>query len=348
MANYTTISWQAKIESELNNSKNQGHLNHELMGRISLLVLTAFLVFFTSCNKENSPDPQPGDYVKGKNRFTINIDGDEREYFVHVPAGYSGSSETPVVFMLHGTNGNGEYFYTNSGWKEIGESENIITVFPSSWKYCIVQDGQTLPNTEKWNALPGGWTPCDGEILRDDIKFLKSILTELNAKFAIDNKRVYLVGFSNGGSMASECTYEMSDKFAAIVESAASLFGQQPTPLRKLPILFQIGNEDYGPGGSGPTAPMTSLSYMLTDSTTTLLQGHLYKFSQTNIYYFGLNPNFTISGDTNSIVTATYTSNTPNEPLNVYHVALIKGLKHSYPDGAAAKNWDWLKQYSLP
>ncbi|TAH05977.1 MAG: hypothetical protein EAZ16_00795 [Sphingobacteriales bacterium] len=317
------------------------------------LITLAISVFAIACQKGNSADTDtvtpPTGYVIGKNRFTIKMDSDTREYFVHVPSDYNGSSSVPVVFMLHGTNGNGENFYTNSGWKEVGETENIITVFPSSWKYCILEDGQTKPNTEKWNAQPAGWTPCAGEILRDDIKFLKSIISELNSKFKVDNKRIYLVGFSNGGLMAQKCAYEMSNTFAAIVESAAAIFGPQPTnPLRKLPVLFQSGNEDYGPGGTGPTAPMTSLPTMLTDSTSTLLKGHLYKFSQTHIYYFGLNPNFTISGNVNSIVTATYTSNTPNEPLNVYTVALIKDLKHSYPDGAAARNWDWLKQYSLP
>jgi|JI10StandDraft_1071094.scaffolds.fasta_scaffold04138_13 poly(3-hydroxybutyrate) depolymerase len=318
------------------------------MRKILLFFISAFIVSFFSCTKENSDNPQSPKYAIGKNRFIVNVNGDDREYFVHVPAGYKGSSQTPVVFMLHGTNGNGEDFYTDSGWKEVGEVENIITVFPSSWKYCIVEDGQQKPNTEKWNAQPAGWTPCAGDTLRDDIKFFKSIITELDSKFKIDHKRIYLVGFSNGGAMASKCTYEMSDIFAAIVESAASLFGQQPTPLRKLPVFFQRGNEDYGPGGTGPTAPMSSLSFMLTDSNTNLLQGHLYKFSHTNIYYFGLNPNFTIAGDENSIVTATFTSNNPNEPLNIYTVALIKGLKHAYPDGAAAKNWAWLKQYSLP
>ncbi len=314
-----------------------------------ILILTAFFAILTSCKKENSNGTQTPNYVIGKNRYIIKVDADDREYFVHVPAGYSSTSPIPVVFMLHGTNGNGEDFYTNSGWKEIGETENILTVFPSSWKYCIIEDGQSKPNTEKWNAQPAGWAPCAGETPKDDIKFFKSIITELNSKFKIDNKRIYLVGFSNGGTMAQKCAYEMSDKFAAIVESAAAMFGPQPTnPVRKLPVLFQRGNEDYGPGATGPTAPMTSLSTMLTDSTSTLLKGHLYKFSQTQIYYFGLNPNFTISGDVNSILTATYNSNSPNDPLNVYTVALIKDLKHSYPTGAAARNWDWLKQYSLP
>ncbi|MCC7298662.1 MAG: hypothetical protein IT244_10050 [Bacteroidia bacterium] len=318
------------------------------MKNLTILLLTAMVVFFGSCKKKETPTEPTVKYAKGKNRFTIKIDGDDREYFVHVPAGYTGNAKTAVVFMLHGTNGNGEDFYTNSGWKEVGETENIITVFPSSWKYCIVEDGKTHQNTEKWNALPLNWAPCAGEKVRDDIEFFKQLISELNLKFNVDNKRIYMVGFSNGGTMASKCGFEMSDKFAAIVESASALYGEQPLPKRKLPILLQRGNQDYGPGGSGPTAPMSSLSFLLTDSNTKLLQGHLYKFSHTNIHYFGLNPTFTITGDTNSLVTASYTSSTPNEPLNVYYVTLIKGLKHAYPTGAAAKNWEWLKQYTLP
>ena len=319
------------------------------MKNVTILIFLVAIACFLSCTNERTDDPQTPDYIIGKNRFTINVDGDQREYFVHVPAGYTDSSHAPVVFMLHGTNGNGEDFYTNSGWKEVGETENIITVFPSSWKYCIINnDGQHLQNTEKWDAQPAGWSPCPGETVRDDIKFLKSIITALDSRFNIDLKRIYLVGFSNGGVMASKCSYEMSDQFAAIVESASSSYGAEPVPLRKLPVLFQRGNEDYGPGGTGPTAPMTSLPFLLADSSTTLLEGHLYKFSQTHIFYFGLDPNYTLSGDVNSIVTATYTSATPGEPLNVYTVALIKDLKHGYPAGAAIRNWDWLKQYTLP
>lgn len=318
------------------------------MSKLTFQIFTVLIVIFASCKNETVPEPEAANYVLGKNRYTISINGDDREYFVHVPAGYTGTESTPVVFMLHGTNGNGEDFYTNSGWKEVGEIENIITVFPSSWKYCIIEDGIEKPNTEKWNALPAGWTPCIGDTLRDDIQFLNSIITELNANFNIDNKRIYLVGFSNGGAMAHKCAYEMSDKFAGIVESATALYGEQPNPIRKLPVLLQRGNQDYGPGGTGPTAPMSSLATLLTDSTTTLLQGHLFKFSQTQIYYFGLNPAFIIAGDTNTIVTATFVSNAIDEPLNTYTVALVKNLAHAYPIEAAAQDWEWLKQYSLP
>ena len=60
----------------------------------------------------------------GKKHFAVNVDGDIREYYVHIPTGYDGSTRFPVVFMLHGSGGNGLKFYNISGWVEEGEKEN--------------------------------------------------------------------------------------------------------------------------------------------------------------------------------------------------------------------------------
>ena len=83
-----------------------------------------FLILITICccekNKVTTPDENV--YESGKNRFTTIIDGDTREYYVHVPAAYNGTAPAPVVFMLHGTSGDGENFYNISGWKELGEA----------------------------------------------------------------------------------------------------------------------------------------------------------------------------------------------------------------------------------
>ena len=313
------------------------------------------IAFLSACKEDEGPITPA--YVVGKNRFIVKVDGDDREYYVHVPAGYDSSLETPVVFMLHGTSGDGEEFYEKSGWKEVGEAENILTVYPSSWRYCIITGGEQKVTT-KWNSIPAEWTFCSGETPRDDIKFFKSIIAELHSTFSIDNHRIYLVGFSNGSQMAGKCSVEMGDTFAAIVESAGSLFSITPGiqtffPVRKLPVFFQKGNQDYGPGNTGPAAPLSLLPQLLTDSTLTLLDGVLFRHAVTNITNFGLDPNFTIAGDTNAILTATYTS-ASSDPLNVFNVSLIKGLKHAYPNGtshpfkAAEANWTWLRQYRLP
>ncbi|MCB0570845.1 MAG: hypothetical protein KDC66_13815, partial [Phaeodactylibacter sp.] len=129
------------------------------MRTYALLTLMSLIVLI-SCHKNESGPAK--DYQTGKNRYTTVIDGDTREYYVHVPTGYDEEQPTPVVFMLHGTSGDGEKFYNISGWKEVGEKENILTVYPSSWHHCIIEDGQTM-NTTKWNIYPGAFGYCAGE-----------------------------------------------------------------------------------------------------------------------------------------------------------------------------------------
>lgn len=209
-------------------------------------ILLSFFVLFTACNQENNEDSSPP-YQIGKNRFTLSIDGDEREYYVHVPGSYSSSEEVPVVFMLHGTSGDGLRFYNISGWKEVGEKENILTVFPSSWRYCIIDGGQEK-NTTKWTMFPeSGWTHCAGEIPRDDIGFLRAVVEELKTKFDVDEQRIYLAGFSNGGKMAFRAAVEMSDVFAAIAQNSGThVEGETFSPIRNIPLLLQFGNFEDG------------------------------------------------------------------------------------------------------
>lgn len=293
-------------------------------------------------------------YIKGKNRYTTVVDGDVREYWVSVPSGYDSTVKTPVVFMLHGTGGDGERFYNHSGWKEVGEDENLITVYPSSWKYYINVDG-TIKHTTKWNTPPDAeWTFVPGQTPRDDIKFLKKILLELKNKFNVDTSRIYLNGFSNGGQMAAKCSIEMSDIFAAIASNAASFYLDTVyVPKRKLPVLFQIGNEDYGPGNTGPTIPLSAFDTLISTPGLSFLNGKYYRIAKNYIRNFGLDSNFVISGDTNSVVWASY--NAPNaDTLNVFRYVFVSGLSHQYPNGdnhwmeAARIHWAWMRQFRKP
>ena len=76
-----------------------------------LLLFAVAFISLAGCKSEDSViEPEPSGYVVGKNRFTTPVDGDTREYYVHVPAKYNANAATPVVFMLHGTSGDGERF----------------------------------------------------------------------------------------------------------------------------------------------------------------------------------------------------------------------------------------------
>lgn len=286
-----------------------------------------------------------GSFVVGKNRFTTVVDGDTREYYVHVPKSYSKSTPTPVVLMLHGTSGDGLKFYNISGWKEVGEAENVLTVFPSSWRHCIIDDGQRK-NTTKWNVYPGSFEYCAGEAPKDDIKFLNRVIDEMARKFNVNQRMVYVVGFSNGGQMSARVGVEMSDRVAAVVSDAGFLRpGTSYTPKRLLPNLVQVGNKDDRCFGTTP-GPM-NFDQLL--AQVPFFKGMLGAYSAT----YKLNPNYTTGGNPNRILWLD-AKGTSGQPDNALRFALVKDLGHAYPNGknhpveGAKLNWDWLKQYQLP
>ncbi len=62
------------------------------------------------------------------------------------------------------------------------------------------------------------------------------VYEEILETFSVDKKRVYIVGFSNGGGMTSRCTIELGDIFSAAVASSGVEFGGFIIPpVRKMP-----------------------------------------------------------------------------------------------------------------
>lgn len=317
------------------------------LSKITLLLLFVLSVLHLGC-KDDAP-ANPDNFDKGQNRFTLTVEAIEREYYVHVPEEYTGDTSTAVVFMLHGTSGNGLDMWTRSGWKEVGETENILTVYPSSLRYCIIDPVDGQKNTTKWNSQPAEWLFCQSETPRDDIQFLSEVIADLKVRFNVDAKRIYLVGFSNGGQMAARCSIELSYQLAAIVSNASSFYVDSTfVPKRKLPTTYQLGNEDYGPGVIGPAISLALIDTVLSDLTYRPA-----RVASTHVKSFGLSPNYVVTGDTNTAIIATYPSLTQGS-VNDYRFVFVKGLGHAYPNGtnhwmvAAPLHWNWMKQFRLP
>jgi poly(3-hydroxybutyrate) depolymerase len=294
------------------------------------------------CKKDKTPD-----YDLGQNRYTTTVDGREREYYVHVPDSYDPDVALPVVFMLHGTGQDGITLYDNSGWKEVSESQGLIAVFPSSLTYCIIDDGETK-TTSKWNIYPGSFTFCNGVTPADDIQFLRQVVAELHEKFTLDDARFYMAGFSNGGQMVARCAVEMSDIFAAFVESAGT-FPNDTTcvPLQQVPTWYMLGNLDhYFTSDTITNLPMALFEQMLDSSAYG--QAVLHSHQST----FGYNTTYAVTGDSLDALTATFAATTPTPPRQ-FKFTLIYGLEHEYPKAglhpnqSAGAQWTWMQQYTL-
>lgn len=302
-----------------------------------------------SCSENSTEPKQEPTYQSGKNYYTTVVDGVTREYYVHVPTGYDDNSPTPLVLMLHGASQTGEQRYDNSGWREVGEDENILTVFPTALVYRYYTNSyDAIKTNTRWNSFPPLNYFVPGQNPKDDVKFLRQVITEMSQRFNVDSQRIYMAGFSSGARMTFRCAVEMSDLLAAVVQSGATYHVDTVfTPQRNLPISFELGNSDDTWWGND-----VNMSLCLFDSALTY--GQLWKtIINVHANSFSFETTYTLSGDTSSVVVATF-KGIPDVRNRQFNFTFVKGLEHCYPNGinhpmnGARVHWAWMKQYSLP
>jgi polyhydroxybutyrate depolymerase len=185
----------------------------------------------------------------------LTFDGLERTYLIHVPDNYDPQTPVPLLLMLHGRGGDGGRIAALTSFSNIADEKNFIVLYP---------DG--IDN--QWNYVKD--VPGYSSMTQDDTGFLLALLEEISGQYSIDNKRVYVAGFSNGGFMTQRLACDAPERFAAFASVAAAGFGgltelcQTPSPLS---FLFIHGTADA-------VIPWQGLvrgnSYMLAPVTETL------------------------------------------------------------------------------
>jgi polyhydroxybutyrate depolymerase len=161
---------------------------------------------------------------------------DARPYDVFVPKSYDGSKAVPLIISLHG--------YTSSGAKQdlyfklhlLAEQRGFLYIHPDGTKDA---SGNTF-----WNATDAC---CD---LRgagvDDVAYLLSMIEQVQQKYKVDPKRIYIVGHSNGGFMSYRMACDHADKIAAIVSLAGATFAdsERCKPSQPVSVLQVHGTAD--------------------------------------------------------------------------------------------------------
>jgi polyhydroxybutyrate depolymerase len=277
---------------------------------------------------------------------TMTVDSVEREFIVVRPSGAVPPGGYPMVFMFHGTSGDGEKFYNISGWKEKGEQEKFVTVFPSSLRYCFLDDSGKPGMTTKWNDGEAQEVKCPQTYLKDDIHFVRAMVDTISQLLPIDHSRIYASGFSNGGGFVSKLSVEMSDVFAAIAAVAGPLHSSDSaSPRRHIPVAFAFGTLDdryYTPIGL-PEIPFN-------DSCLFYFAGLIRRY----LGAFNLSETFTKDSTALSL---TYLFNTPASAAPSspqFTFTLLNDMTHEYPNGsnypitAANVFWQFFSRFTGP
>ena len=172
-------------------------------------------------------------------RLTLDAAGEQRAYLLHVPRTYQSGHPTPLVLVFHGAGGTPRGMARHTGFSDLATREGFIVAYPEGVR-------------RRWN---------DGRVpaaTHDDVGFVRALLDSLSARLAIDPRRIYATGISNGAMFSYRLACDLPGVFAAIapvagaMPEALSAACAHGTPLAL--AAFQGTTDPLVPYGGGPVA----------------------------------------------------------------------------------------------
>jgi polyhydroxybutyrate depolymerase len=187
-------------------------------------LLTALLLLTCACRAQ-AGDPESH----------LTHDGLDRTYTLHVPP--QGAKATrPLVIALHGGGGTaaGMPKLMNHELERLADKEDFLVVYP---------DGID----KHWNDGRPDTPDKTHREKTDDVGFIASLIDVLARDHAVDPKRVYVTGISNGAMMTHRLAADLPGKIAAIAPIAGSVpvgLTAAATAGLPMPVLLMNGTED--------------------------------------------------------------------------------------------------------
>ncbi len=185
---------------------------------VALLAATSIAALLTGCGiRDDQADPTTTSRTESR---TIEVDGADRSYRVHIPEQLS--ADAALVVMMHGGVGSAKQAERAYGWNDEADAAGFVVAYP---------DGES----RSWNA-----GDCCGGAERegvDDVAFITALVAELQGEFGIASNRTFATGMSNGAMMTYRLACE-TDLFAAIAPVAGTIVTPcaVPTPTSVLHI----------------------------------------------------------------------------------------------------------------
>jgi len=219
------------------------------LGSTMFLLLAALAL--AACGDDGSPatgTPDAGTPDAGTNPLV-----QARPYMLNVPSSYDKSKPTPLVLLLHGYSANPYVQVRIFGLLDGSEKHGYLVAYP---------DGMTDSSGKQfWNATDGCCNIDNSPV--DDVAYLSAVIDDVEARYNIDPKRVYVMGHSNGGYMAHRLACDIGGRIAAIVSLAGMTWLDPSKCPAAAPVnVLQVhGDADdtvlYTGSSRYPSAPVT-------------------------------------------------------------------------------------------
>jgi len=136
--------------------------------------------------------------------------GGDRPVEVVVPKGYDAAKPTPLVLLLHPYGGTGASSDAGFGLRALAAERGFLLAIPEG---MVDRRGRPF-----WNATAGC---CDFDGTKvDDSAHLRRVIEDVQARWNVDDRRIFTIGFSNGGFMSHRMACDHADLIAGFVSIA--------------------------------------------------------------------------------------------------------------------------------
>jgi len=164
---------------------------------------------------------------------TLNYQGLERSYYLHVPENLKQGAS--LVVVLHGYTSSATTIMSYSGMNEVADAHNFIAVYPQG---TVDRQGNTFFNV-------GYAFHADSVV--DDVGFIEALVIRIQTAYALDSKNTFATGMSNGGDMSYLLACTKSSVFSAVAPVAGVMMKttlETCAPKRNIPIFEIHGTKD--------------------------------------------------------------------------------------------------------
>lgn len=190
-----------------------------------------------------------------------------RAYDLMVPPDLDMSKPAPLLLALHGFVGIAD----KTPWLGI---DSYMHLHEETYKRGIIlalPHGTIDKDVGSW-SWNGTDACCGWDTMADDMGYLMAVISDIEAKYKVDKKRIFFLGHSNGGFMSHRVACDRSSRIAGIVSLAGETFKNAKNCVAANPIaMLQVqgtadktvsydGGPPLGIAGipSAPSAPDTA------------------------------------------------------------------------------------------
>jgi enterochelin esterase family protein len=182
-----------------------------------------------------SPMPwDPADVPRGtihRHIFRSELAGDEREYWVYTPPGYTATRKYPVVVLLHG------FSDTSEAWSKYGRANFIMDSLIASSDVrpaiLVMPYGYGIPFSRVLDIRDD----AEGEqnFLRFENSLIREVLPRVDSEYNVDRsaRKRAIAGFSMGANQAIRIGISHREIFSAI----GAFAGAVAEPEKNLPAI---------------------------------------------------------------------------------------------------------------